>query len=408
MKILWVKAGGLVPLNAGGRIRSFHILKELAHQHQITLFTFYPTQADDRHRELAKVFFRVVCQPLEIPSTRSFADHVDYTRHLFSSYPHCLAKYYRPGVAESLRGVVESNSYDVIICDFLTPAGIIPWDSPSLKILFTHNVETMIWQRHYQVARNPLWKAVCWREYRAMSRVERHYLERADHILTVSDADREVFARFLAASKITVIPTGVDADYFRPEPGNEQPYTLVFTGAMDWLVNEDAICYFADEILPRVHQQVPEAVLWVVGRNPSGRLRSLTEKKNGMKVTGEVEDVRPYVRDAAVYIVPLRVGGGTRLKIFEAMAMGKAVVSTTIGAEGLPVRDGENILLADERGDFAQKIVSLLRNPATRNRLGQAARRLVESEYSWSSVAERFDSVLRRVVTSPAQPFARR
>jgi glycosyltransferase involved in cell wall biosynthesis len=132
----------------------------------------------------------------------------------------------------------------------------------------------------------------------------------------------------------------------------------------------------------------------------------LAEKKNGMKVTGEVEDVRPYVRDAAVYIVPLRVGGGTRLKIFEAMAMGKAVVSTSIGAEGLPVRDGENILLADEGGDFARKIVNLLRDPATRNRLGQAGRRLVESEYSWSSVAERFDSILRRVVTTPAQPLA--
>ena len=211
-----------------------------------------------------------------------------------------------------------------------------PGIHPSPKIVFTHNVEAMIWQRHYQVARNPLWKAACWREYHAMSRLERRYLDRADHVLTVSDADRDVFARFLAPSKITVIPTGVDVEYFRVEPGNEQPYTLVFTGAMDWMANEDAICYFADEILPRVHEQIPETVLWVVGRNPSFRVRSLAEKKNGVKVTGEVEDVRPYVRDASVYIVPLRVGGGTRLKIFEALAMGKAVVSTPIGAEGLP------------------------------------------------------------------------
>jgi glycosyltransferase involved in cell wall biosynthesis len=200
-----------------------------------------------------------------------------------------------------------------------------------------------------------------------------------------------------------VIPTGVDLEYFRPEPGNEQPYTLVFTGAMDWLANQDAICYFVDEILPLVREQVPETDLWVVGRNPSERVRSLAEKKNGITVTGEVEDVRPYVRDAAVYIVPLRVGGGTRLKIFEAMAMGKAVVSTSIGAEGLPVRDGENILLADERQDFAQKIVNLLRDPATRNRLGQAGRRLVESEYSWRAVAGRFDSMLQRVVTRSHQ-----
>jgi sugar transferase (PEP-CTERM/EpsH1 system associated) len=398
MKILWVKAGGLVPLDVGGRIRSFHIMQELARRHALTLFTFYPEQADDRHQELRSTFAQVVCHPLEIPPTKSRADYLDYARHLFSPYPHCLAKYYRPGVAEGLRRLVESDRYDVIVCDFLTPVGVIPWDSPSPKVIFTHNVEATIWQRHYQVARNPLWKAACWREYRVMAQVERRYLERADHVLTVSDADRSAFARFLDPAKITVIPTGVDVDYFRPEPDREQPHTLVFTGAMDWLANEDAIFYFVEEILPLVRNEVPQAVLWVVGRNPSGRLRALGEKGEGVKVTGSVEDVRPYVRDAAVYIVPLRVGGGTRLKIFEALAMAKAVVSTSVGAEGLPVRPGEEILLADAPEHFAREVVRLLEDPAERSRLGQAGRRLVEREYSWPAVAERFDRVLREVV----------
>ena len=295
MKILWVKAGGLVPLDVGGRIRSFHIMKELARRHALTLFTFYPEQPDDRHPELRSTFAQVVCQPLEIPPTKSLADYLDYARHLLSPYPHCLAKYYRPGVAEGLRRLVESDRYDVIVCDFLTPVGVIPWDSPSPKVIFTHNVEATIWQRHYEVARNPLWKAACWREYRAMSRVERRYLERADHVLTVSDADRSVFARFLDPEKITVIPTGVDVDYFRPEAHPEQPHSLVFTGAMDWLANEDAIFYFVEQILPLVRKEVPQVTLLVVGRNPSGRLRALGEKADGVKVTGSVDDV-PAIR----------------------------------------------------------------------------------------------------------------
>jgi polysaccharide biosynthesis protein PslH len=395
MKILWVKAGGLVPVDTGGKIRSYHILRELARKHEVTFFTFYAAHPDDAHPQLERLFRRVVCYPLRLPAPKSFGEGVFYARHLFSSRPYSIAKYCQPQVARELHELVQTEAYDVIVCDFIFAAGIIPWETRCPKVLFTHNVEAMIWKRHYQVARNPIWKAVCWREQLAIARAERLYLEQADHVVTVSDIDRDFFTRFIDASKMTVIPTGVDLEHFRPSPGQGKPNLLVFTGSMDWLPNEDGVFYFIEEILPRIRRDIPETTVWIVGRRPSLRLETLAAKSQGVRVTGWVEDVRPYVHDASVYIVPLRVGSGTRLKIFEAMAMGKAVVSTSIGAEGLPVQDGKNIILADKPEEFARAVVTLLKDSVARGELGRAARQLVEREYSWACVAARFDAVLR-------------
>ena len=212
---------------------------------------------------------------------------------------------------------------------------------------------------------------------------------------------------FLDLRKLTVIPTGVDVDYFQPMPVEEIANSLVFTGSMDWLPNEDAIFYFVDAILPLIKQQCPDVSLEVVGRSPSRKLQALAETEKSVRLTGWVEDIRPFVARGSVCIVPLRIGGGTRLKIFEAMAMSKAVVSTSVGAEGLPVRSGENILLADTPGDFAGSVISLLRDSNQRQRLGTAARALVQENYSWPKVAEGFARTLQDVITRPHPPATR-
>ena len=193
----------------------------------------------------------------------------------------------------------------------------------------------------------------------------------------------------------------MDVDYFQPLPAEEISHSLVFTGSMDWLPNEDAIFYFADAILPLIQQQCPDVSLEVVGRSPSRKLQALAERERSIRLTGWVEDIRPFVARGSICIVPLRIGGGTRLKIFEAMAMGKAVVSTTVGAEGLPVRDGENIVLADTPGDFAASVISLLHDSNQRRRLGASARALVQEKYSWRKVTESFAQALQGVVNRP-------
>lgn len=399
MRILWVKAGGLLPLDSGGKIRSYNILRELARHHQVTFFGFHAQEENAAQAGLEKIFERVVCNPLQLPKAKSFAELRQYGRGLLSGTPYAIRKYCQPQVTSELRKLVLGGRYDIIVCDFLVAAGVIPWDLPCPKVLFTHNVEALIWKRHYEVARNPLWKLLSWREWKTMELAERIYLQKADHVLTVSQTDSDFFTGLVPAQKLTVIPTGVDIDYFRPSQIESEPNTLVFTGSMDWLPNEDGITYFVEEILPKIKSQIPLVKLNVVGRKPSSRLHALAAANSGsVHLTGWVDDIRPYLASNAVCIVPLRVGSGTRLKIFEAMAMGKAIVSTTIGAEGLPVQHGREILLADSPEEFARRTVELLRDETERRRLGTAARELVESKYSWASVAAEFGSTLQRVL----------
>lgn len=397
MRILWAKSGTLVPPDSGGTIRSFNLLKELAREHDITLFLFYGEHANDRHGELKKMFANVITVPMQLPKKkRGVAEALAYAGSFFSPWPYSVSKYCRPEATRLLREVVITGDFDVIICDFLFATKAIPWDLPVAKILFTHNVEEMIWRRSFEIARNPLWKVVTWREYRRMATVERRYIALANQVLAVSENDRSYFATYADPEKITVVPTGVDVKYFHPIPLEEKPNRMVFTGSMDWLANEDAIFYLHEAILPKIRRELPEAEAWVVGRSPSQKLRDLGSQGAGIKVTGAVEDIRPYVAESPVYVVPMRIGGGTRIKIFEAMAMGKAVVSTTVGAEGLPVTHGKDIILADAPGEFAAEVTRLLNDNVARQSLGSAARKLVEENYSWAAVVRSFDEVLRK------------
>ena len=406
MKILWVKSGDLVPLDTGGKIRSFNLLKELARAHEVDFFTFYPERENDGHPALNKYFRRVHCIPLSMPQKYGIGEYFGYAKNLLSLQPYSMTKYCRPHVARQLRELLSRDRFDVIVCDFFLTGAVIPWELSTPKVLFTHNVEAQIWLRHFQVTRNPIWKAVSWREYKTIARLEERYLQQADAVLTVSDTDRETFAKIVSRNKITTVQTGVDVEYFRPAPGKEKSNVMVFTGSMDWMPNEDGILYFVAEILPLIRREISGAKLVIVGRSPSAKVRDLAAHDPNIEVTGTVEDIRPYMDQAAVYVVPLRIGGGTRIKIFEAMAEGKPVISTTLGAEGLPVTHEQNIILADRPADFAARTVELLRDPRRRESLGSAARKLVEENYSWTSVARQFAEVLARVAHTPAPSAA--
>jgi glycosyltransferase involved in cell wall biosynthesis len=230
-----------------------------------------------------------------------------------------------------------------------------------------------------------------------MRRFEAAACTQADLTLAVSEADRRLLAATAPAARVAAVETGVDIEYFAPNGWHEKPATIVFTGSLDWYPNEDAVAHFVDEILPRVRAEVGAARFVVVGRNPSAKLREAAEAA-GAVVTGTVDDVRPYLAEATVCVVPLRIGGGTRLKIFEALAMAKPVVSTTIGAEGLPVTPGEHLVLADGPEDFARAVVALLRDPARRRALAAAGRALVEQRFSWGRVALDFETRCRTAV----------
>jgi sugar transferase (PEP-CTERM/EpsH1 system associated) len=324
--------------------------------------------------------------------------------------PYAVAKYRSREYARTIRRLLATKPFDVVVCDFLCPVVNLPRRVPCSTVLFTHNVESEIWRRHAETQTTPWMRALYRQQYRRMLRFEARALARFDSVLAVSDADRETFARIYPRAlrqPARVIPTGVDASYFKPSgtPSDPGSRSIVFTGSMDWLPNEDAMVFFCREVLPLIRREDPQATLSIVGRTPTPAVQRLAAQE-GVTVTGRVDDVRPFLERASVFAVPLRIGGGTRLKIFEAMAMGKAVVSTTVGAEGLSVAPGTHLMTADDPRGFADAVVALFRDVERRRQLETAGRALVIGRYDWSAVATSLEDALVSTMEQPVSAMA--
>ena len=404
MRILWLKSDLLLPLDKGGRLRTWHLMRHLARRHDITYLSFAEGAADGMH-EVAR---RVATVPRRDPAKGTWRFYADAALHLVDPLPYAVGKYRSRRFAQTLNDLLASEPFDLLVCDFLFPSVNLPRTLPCPAVIFTHNVEAEIWRRHAETKTGPA-ALLYRRQYARMLRYERRALERFDGVLVVSHADRQTFARLYPDAirqDVHVVSTGVDTGFFSPAPSAADGRGLVFTGSMDWLPNEDAVAYCCREILPRIRADEPTATLTIVGRSPTPAVKRLAAD-HGVTVTGRVDDVRPYMRDAAVYVVPLRIGGGTRLKIFEAMAIGKAVVSTTVGAEGLPVANGEHLLIADEPHLFARAVVRLFRDVERRRAIEAAARKLVVERYDWSAVAGELEQALLRFAASQPSPAAR-
>lgn len=421
MRILWLKSDLLLPLDKGGKLRTWHLMRQLAKRHSITYLCFADPDTPRAHTDgMHEVAERVETVSRRDPAKGTVAFMLDATRHLVSAQPYAVGKYRSAAYRRRLLDLLAEHPYDLIVCDFLPPAVNMPANLPCPVVLFTHNVEAEIWRRHAETTTNALARFLFRAQHHRMLRFERQTLERFDGVLAVSDADRDTFTRLYPGAvrqPIHVVPTGVDTAFFAPAspaPDAASPGTsrsLVFTGSMDWLPNEDAMVFFCREVLPLIRAEEPDVTLAIVGRAPTPTVRRLGLAP-GITVTGSVDDVRPFMRDAAVYIVPLRIGGGTRLKIYEAMSMAKAVVSTAVGAEGLPVTAGEHLLLAEEPRGFARAVVRLLRDLDRRRAIEQASRALVVAQYDWSVVAGDLEQALvqfarlprREPLAAPAAP----
>src|SRR5262245_37015294 len=387
MRILWVKVGGLWPPHTGGRLRSFQILHELSRRHEVELLTSHARGEDpDELRRRLPHCRRVASFPFAAPKAGSLAFAGALLRSSFSSLPVDLWRWRVPALRRAVESRLAEGTLDLCVADFLAGAVNLPPTTSVPCVLFEHNVEHVIWRRLARVQRG--WRrALLEVEWRKLRRYEARACRRARLTLAVSPLDAAALER-LGGGPVRAIPTGVDVGHFRPN-GAGSPSELVFTGSMDWYPNEDAILHFLTAILPRIRAEAPEVTVTVVGRKPSRAVREAAGP--GVHVTGTVDDVRPFLGRAAVSVVPLRVGGGTRLKIFEALAMGKAVVSTGVGAEGRPLRSAQQLGQAAPHGACARAVVSLLHDPARRRALGEAGRRLVEERYAWPQVAREFE-----------------
>jgi glycosyltransferase involved in cell wall biosynthesis len=383
-ELLFFSQPFLFPVDTGGKIRTVQLLRHLREAFDVTLVSNVDPSKDSAYiPEMQKLCTEFHGVPrIDVPKyTTAFYWRV-LTRTA-SRYPVTVIADYSAALAAKLRGLLERRRYDVLVCDFLQPSLNLAGAPRTPALLFQHNVESVIVRRHWELATNPALKLFWWTQWRKMARYERDACRRFDGVATVSELDKLTLERDFGARNVFAIPTGVDTTFFQPGTAPPNENTLVFTGAMDWLPNEDAIIFFAEEILGRVRAIIPSVKLAVVGRNPSRRLLERMKRYPEVSVVGRVDDIRPLVHRHAVYIIPLRIGGGTRIKAYEAMAMAKPVVSTRVGVEGLPVRDGDHVVLADRPDDFAAAVVRLLKDTTARNALGSRARAYVETHASW-------------------------
>jgi len=392
MRILWIKTELLHPVDKGGRIRTYQMLRALSRRHHVTYLCLddgsAAADAVERAREYAH---RVVAVPFSPPAKMTPSFLLGLILNLCSALPYAIARYRSRALRASVRQLAVGA--DLIVCDFLTPSLNVPNGLPAPTVLFQHNVEAQIWERYASVPQHPLRRAYFRLQWRRMQRHEARECRRFAHVVAVSALDAEIIRRKYAVTSVDFVPTGVDLEYFSSSPPQpRESRELVFVGSMDWMPNDDGIRWFASEVFTRVQQRVKDVRLVVVGRSPSQGLRELASRNQAIEVTGTVADVRPYLQRATLSVVPLRVGGGTRLKIYEAMAMGVPVVATAIGAEGLPLRNGEHLLIADTPDEQVSAICTLLADPARAARLAANALRHVQEHCSWNAVAESFIS----------------
>ena len=376
----------------GGGIRNYYLLKALAHKHTVSLLVVgdRTNVGADNYMPLLE---KLVCTSQIIVPPASRAKRLQQLLSTVRGRSYILSMHSLPELQEALDAQLESDRYDavffesVLIAGYHVPAGV-------KVIIDQHNIEHELRWRTYQLEKAWLRKGYNWLESRLIRPVEIERCRRADAVLVTSERERLSLKSMMQSSVIEVVPNGVNVEAFQKNGSQQEvPNRIIFTGTFGYYPNVEAALFFAQKCWPIIRAQVPQATWQIVGSDPPLEVRRLA-KLPGVMVTGTVPDVIPYLDAAAVAIAPLRIGSGTRLKILEALAMQKAVVSTSVGCEGLSVVPGKHLLVANQQEAFAQAVVTFLNNPEMRAAYGSAGRALVEAEYSWERCGARLLRVL--------------
>lgn len=372
------------PLDNGGAMRIYHLLRELAVRHRVTLLC-YGTPTPDAVRALAFLSALHTAPAPRFP--RPIREHL---RHLRDPFPATVCYPAEP-LGSRLRRLVAAERFDLVQFEFLGVAHLMEVVGPGPRRVLVHHCPTSE-LRARQVRRMP-WgpRRLYYRlELPKLRRFERAVLARVDGCVAVSERDAGRLRAWVPGLAAAVVPNGVDTEYFRPQ-GREDPRSLLFIGSFGHdEANVDGVRYFAREILPRIRAQVADAHLSIVGGGAPAAVQALGRQR-GIEVLGRVDDVRPHLARAAMLVLPLRAGAGTKVRIFTAMAMAKVVLTTPLGAEGWDGAPGEELVVASGAEAFAAEAVALLRDPDRRARIGQAARARVVRDYDWRALARRLE-----------------
>lgn len=415
MKILLVLSEMPRMPGSGGASRSFCLIRELSRKHAFTVLTSEEV-FKHRARDLESLGVAVEVVPQGPGDEGPFVFRSLARNHYTIALDSIL--FQQPELIRRFRGVrarmarrIEerlADGFDLLQVDHSWSAQWIEGLRIEVpKVIILYDVVSLLYRRIYEKKRLKMERLEAFFAWRKMMRYEKRAIRQFDRCVVLSRNDLEALRALVPDCEAAIVPNGVDAGYFTPQESlPEEPGSLVFTGAMCWYPNEDAMLWFGGEVLPLIRMRHPRARLSIVGADPRPPVAALHDGEK-IVVTGYVEDVRRYIARSALCVAPIRVGSGTRIKILEAMAMGKAVVSTSIGCEGLDVTDGENILVADSPEDFAACVCRLLEDPALARSLGRSGRRLIEEKYSYGFLAGRMDRVYEEVVSAAGKRGSR-
>ncbi|MFH1085394.1 MAG: glycosyltransferase family 4 protein [Chloroflexota bacterium] len=405
-RILFLTPQVPYPPEQGTAIRNYNLIAQVATRHQAGLLTFGP----DTGAEAASLGpLNALCAPLRVVPVPARSTGARLRTLLTSGQPDMAERLASPAFAGALRETLSAQPWDILQVEGIemAPYGLLAqaWlgERAPAVVFDDHNAEYVLQQRAFatDLARPRRWPmaAYSWAQWRRLRRFERQVCQRAQGVACVSEADARALRRLCPGLAPLVVTNGVDTARYHPALADSLPLrhpSVVFTGKMDFRPNIDAMLWFHAAVWPLVRAGAPGAQLYVVGKSPHARLAPLAEDAS-VTLTGYVEDILPYFGGADVYVVPLRVGGGTRLKVLEALAAGRAIVTTALGAEGIALRPGEHALVADSPADFGRAILALLADPAQRARLGAAARRLAVDEYDWRAIAPLLEPLYARL-----------
>lgn len=409
MNVLFLSQIVPYPPHGGVLQRGFNLIRELGRRATVHLRAFVhpdvlptPTTLEESRRVLGEFCASIEYFPLWPKQSRAHTA-VMLAAGLASNKPFSTIAHRSSTFAASVERALGLTAFDIIHADTiaLSPFVNLRPDRITPTVLTHHNIESQLMRRRSEVETRPLAGRFLRREAMKLEVYEAEVSPAYDVNIFMSTQDRDLLAGRVAGIRSAVVPNGVDISYFSPDPSDVSP-AMIYTGGMNMFANRDAVLYFLREVWPAIVQQVPDAQFFAVGQDPPRELQTLADEDPRIVVTGYVDDIRPYVRRAAVYVVPLRVGGGTRLKVLDAMASGKAIVSTSIGCEGLEVTPGEHLLVADSPDDFARTVVALLGDRRKQVRLGAAARTLVENRYAWRIAGDRLIEAYRAAIACRA------
>jgi glycosyltransferase involved in cell wall biosynthesis len=384
------------PLNSGKRLRTFNLLTRLARRHHLTYLCHRNTSADEARRAEAVFHDHGIATIVVNRCVPTKAGPLFYARlaaNMLSSWPYSVATHHSRALCRAVASVNASQEIDLWQCEWTPYLAALDRVTGTPRLVMAHNVESLIWQRYCETAATPLERWYVRKQWRKFVAFERSVFAQADQVVAVSAADAARIEAQFGASGVEVVENGVDTEYFQPALDPRSAGDILFLGSLDWRPNLDALQILLESIFPAVRAGVPEARLSVVGRNPPPWLAQRVRALPGVELHANVLDVRPYLARSSLLVVPLRIGGGSRLKILEALASGLPVVTTHVGAEGLDLEPEKHLVMAEDSEQLAAAIVRTLRAPETAGAQAAYGRDFVVKHHSWDLLADKLERV---------------